>query len=157
MISRILIPLALVATLLSMGCATIRPKHTIHVRFESPVQARSALEASLRMLRSVSPQLDEIRKDFFNFHRRGSWQERGYFTAEENDRIEDLFFHFTTGHTALWDLINYYQGTDAYFPDDETEIKAHVLVLYAEFLLAYHSSFLVAEFRPKTRGSCLES
>lgn len=146
MISRILISLALVATLLNMGCATRRPNDTTHVRFESPMQARPTLESNLRTLRSVSTQLDEIRKDFFDFHRRGSWRKRGYFTAEENDRIEDLFFHFTTGHTALWDLVNYYEGTDVHFSDDETGIKAHVLVLYAEFLLAYHSSFLVAEF-----------
>ena len=146
MISRILISLALVATLLNMGCATRRPNDTTHVRFESPMQARPTLESNLRTLRSVSTQLDEIRKDFFDFHRRGSWRKRGYFTAEENDGIEDLFFHFTTGHTALWDLVNYYEGTDVHFSDDETGIKAHVLVLYAEFLLAYHSSFLVAEF-----------
>ena len=146
MTSRILISLVLFASLLSMECATRGPKYTTHVRFESPMQARLTLESNLRTLCSVSTQLDEIRKDIFDFHRRGSWQKHGYFTAEENDRIENLFFQFTTCHTALWDLINYYGGTDAHFPDDETGIKAHVLILYAEFLLAYHSSFLVAEF-----------
>ena len=67
MTSRILISLALVATLLSMECATRMPKYTTHVRFESPVQARLTLESNMRTLRSVSTQFDEIRKDFFDF------------------------------------------------------------------------------------------
>jgi len=69
MTSRILISLALVATLLNMGCTLKGPKYTTHVRFESPVQARLTLESNLRTLRSVSTQLDEIRKDFIYFHR----------------------------------------------------------------------------------------
>ena len=46
----------------------------------------------------------------------------------------------------MWDIINSYGGPQARFSEDTTGIKAHILVLYAEFLLAFHTSFLVAEF-----------
>jgi hypothetical protein len=112
----------------------------------TPLQAMLKLDSDQRTLRAVAAQLDSTRSEFIALHKRGGWQKRGYFVAVEHNRIERFYFRFVVGQTTLWDIINSYGGPKARFSDDETGIKTHALVLYAEFLLAFHTSFLVAEF-----------
>jgi hypothetical protein len=109
-------------------------------------QANLKVESDQRTLRNVAGQLEHTRSEFIALNRRGEWSKRGYFVSEENNQIERLYFRFVTGHTTLWDTINSYGGPQARFADDDTGVKAHALTLYAEFLLVYHTSFLVAEF-----------
>ncbi len=136
----------LLAILLLTACATTKSGVQSSLSSMSPVQAKRKVESDQRTLRTVADQLENTRSEFIALHQRGGWAKRGYFVTEENNQIERFYFRFVVGHTTLWDIINSYGGPQARFTDDETGIKAHALVLYAEFLLAFHTSFLVAEF-----------
>ncbi len=132
--------------LLLSGCATKSIKKTSPFQSRTSMQINLKIDSDLRTLRSLSEQLDETRLELIDLHKNAHWKKRGYFNAAEQNQIERLYFHFVVGHTALWDIINSYGGPETPFPDSELGIKAHTLILYAEFLLAYHTSFLVAEF-----------
>jgi len=132
--------------LFTASCSTTSPTMEPPLPAMTPVQARLKVESDQRTLRNVAGQLENTRSGLIALHRRGGWSERGYFSSGENNQIERFYFRFVAGHTALWDIINSYGGPNARFTDDESGIKAHALMLYAEFLLAFHSSSLVAEF-----------
>ncbi len=136
----------LLGFLLLTACATSESGVISPLPSMTPVQAKLRVESDQRTLHTVAGQLEHTRSEFIALNQRGGWSKRGYFTSVENNQIERLYFRFVVGHTTLWDMINSYGGEKARYTDDETGIKAHALVLYAEFLLAYHTSFLVAEF-----------
>ncbi len=136
----------LLAILLLTACATTKSGVISSSPSMTPLQAKLEVESDQRTLHTVAGQLESTRSEFIALHQRGSWSQRGYFDSEENNQIECFYFRFVVGHTTLWDIINGYGEPQARFTDDETGIKAHAIVLYAEFLLAYHTSFLVAEF-----------
>ena len=136
----------LLTILLLTACATSKSGIVSPLPSMTPLQAALKLESDQRTLHTVAGQLERTRSDFMALHQRGGWPKRGYFDSEENSQIERLYFRFVVGHTTLWDMINSYGGPQARYTDDGTGIKAHALVLYAEFLLAFHSSFLIAEF-----------
>jgi hypothetical protein len=140
----------LLAILLLPGCSTTKPGDVSPSLSTTPLQAKLKVESDQRTLRTVAGQLDNTRSEFIALHQHGDWQKRGYFVAEEHNQIERFYFRFVVGHTTLWDIINSYGGPKSRFTDDETGIKAHALVLSAEFLLAFHTSFLVAEFMDDT-------
>ena len=136
----------LLTTLLLSACSTTKPRETSPSPFTEPLQAELKVESDLRILHTVAGQLDSTRSELIALHQHGGWQKRGYFDAAEDNQIERFYFRFVVGHTTLWEIINSYEGTKSRFTDDEIGIKAHVLVVYAEFLLSFHTSFLVAEF-----------
>jgi hypothetical protein len=139
-------PVGLLAMLLLAACTTTKSGIVSPSPATAPLHAAFKVESDQQTLRNVAGQLENTRSEFIALHQRGGWAKRGYFVAEENNLIERFYFRFVVGHTTLWDIINSYGGTQARFSDDETGIKTHTLVLYAEFLLAYHTSFIVAEF-----------
>jgi len=112
----------------------------------TPLQARLKIESDQRILSAVAGQLESTRSAFIALHQRGGWLKRGYFTSEENNQIEQLYFRFMVGHTTLWDIIDSYKEPQAHLIDGETLAKTHTLMLYAELLLSYHTSSIVAEF-----------
>jgi hypothetical protein len=134
------------AILLLTACSTTKSDVVFPSPSTPPLQANLKVESDQRTLRNVAGQLERTRSEFVVLHQRGGWAERGYFVSAENNQIERFFFRFVVGHTTLWDTINSYGGPQARFTEDKTGTKAHVLVIYAEFLLAFHTSFLVAEF-----------
>ncbi len=141
-----LFAVGLLAILLLTACSTTKSRVIFPLPSMTPLQAKLKVESDQRTLHSVAGQLESTQSEFIALHQRGGWSKRGYFVAEENNQIERFYFRFVVGHTALWDTINSYGGPQARFTDDKTGIKAHALMLYAEFLLAFHTSFLVAEF-----------
>ena len=137
---------SLLAILLLTACATTKSGVISSSPSMTPLQAKLKVESDQRTLHTVAGQLERTRSEFTALHQRGGWSKRGYFDSEENNQIERFYFRFVVGHTTLWDIINSYGGPQARYTDDETGIKVHALVIYAEFLLAFHTSFLVAEF-----------
>ena len=136
----------LLAILLLTACSSTKSGVAFPPPSTTPLQAKLKVESDQQALRTVAGQLESTKYEFIALHQRGGWAKRGYFVSKENNQIERFFFRFVVGHTTLWDIINSYGGPQARFTEDKTGTKAHVLVIYAEFLLAFHTSFLVAEF-----------
>jgi len=136
----------LLAIWLFTACSMTKPGMAPSSPPLTPLQAKLKIESDQRILSAVAGQLENTRSEFIALHQRGGWLKRGYFTSEENNQIERLYFRFVVGHTALWDTIDSYGGPQAQFTDAATAAKAHVLMLYAELLLSYHTSSIVAEF-----------
>jgi len=137
---------AIVAVLSVAGCSTTGSVGDQDAPPTLPVLDAQTVAATLRTLQSASAELKQLETEFADLHEHGGWRKRGYFTAGESDEAEYLLFRFLALHTLLWDLSNVYGGVQASFPSDELGAMAHVLVLNAGLLLAYHTSFLVAEF-----------
>ena len=100
----------------------------------------------LRVIRSLTPQMEKTNQQFVLFHSLGGWRERGYFNPEETDELEGLLFGFVTGHTALWDIVNSYGGPEQLLDDVEMANHAELAVMTAVLLLAIHTAELVATF-----------
>lgn len=138
--------IALLVILHLTACSTTKSGSVYPSSSTTPQQASFKVESDRRTLHNVAGQLENTRSEFIALHQSGGWTKRGYFVTEENNQIERFYFRFVVGHTALWDIINSYGGPQTRFNDDEIGIKAHANVLYAEFLLTFHTSFLVSEF-----------
>ena len=136
----------LLAIWLLTACSTTKSGVVPPSPTMTPFQAKLKIASDQRILSAVAGQLESTRSEFIALHQRGGWLKRGYFTSEENNQIERFYFRFVVGHTTLWDIIDSYRGLQAHLTDDETEIKAQTLMLYAELLLSYHTSSFVAEF-----------
>ena len=141
-----ILAVGLLALLCLTACSTTKSGVVFPSPSTTPLQAKLKVESDQQALETVAGQLESTRSEFMALHKRGGWPKRGYIDSEESNQFERFYFRFVVGHTCLWDIINSYGGGQARFADDETGIKAHTLVLYAEFLLAFHTSFLVAEF-----------
>ncbi len=144
--SRRLSAVGLLAMLFLTACSTTQSRVVPPSPATTPLQAKLDVNADQQTLQTVAGQLESTRSGFIDLDQRGGWPERGYVDSQENDQFERLYFQFVVSHTCLWDIVNRYGREQARFADDETGIRAHVLVLYAEFLLAFHTSFFVAEF-----------
>ncbi len=141
-----LFTVSLLAILLLTACATTRPKAVSPSPPLTPMQVKMKIDSDQRILRSVAGQLENTRSGLIELNQSGGWRQRGYFTSEENNQMQRLYFRFVVSHTTLWDIIDSYGETEDYAADDETAAKAHILMLYAELLLSYHTSFIVSEF-----------
>jgi len=137
---------SLLAILLLTACSTMKSEVMTPSPTTKPLLTKLKIESDQRTLSAVAGQLENTRSELIALHRRGGWRERGYFTSEENNQIERFYFRFVVGHTTLWDIIDSYGGPQAHVTDDGTVAKAHVLMLYAELLIAYHTASMVAEF-----------
>ncbi len=134
------------AVIFISACTAPQVKVTDNGTHPATVINLEKLNVGLQILRTITAQLEENRHAWIALHERSSWQKRGFITPAEHDDIEQLLFRFFTGHTVIWDLINSYGGPHVRFAEDEMGVKAQVLILYAEFLLAHYNTFLVAEF-----------
>ena len=125
--------IVLLAILHLTACSTTKSGNVYPTSSTTPQQTSLKVESDKRTLHNVAGQLENTRSEFKALHQNAGWTQRGYFVAEENNRIERLYFRFVVGHTTLWDIINSYGGTQTRFNDDEIGIKAHANVMYAEF------------------------
>ena len=132
----------LVALLALCSCATTPPARL----YETPAALGAQLDADRRTLQAVRPHLEALDDEFAALREQGSWVERGYFSAQENARMEHLLFRFVTSHTALWDINAAYHDMRTGFDDPVLDTKVQVVSSQASLLLASHSAFLVAEF-----------
>ena len=131
----------LMALSLVAGCASQRPTSSPPV-----VVTPQKLAGDLNTLRTLTPQLQDLDARFHTFNLQGGWRERGYFNAEEADRVEGLLFRFVTSHTALWDMADSYGGPEAIFTTDDAGARAELLFMTAAMLLTSHTAGLVVEF-----------
>ena len=88
---------------------------------------------------------DHIRFGFRGLHRRGGWQERGYFGGPEHEAIEALFFRFVVNQAAFWGEIDRHGGTEMLLVGKEDGTQAHLLLLHAGLALAGTTGALVSE------------
>jgi hypothetical protein len=114
--------------------------------YETPAALQSALASDVRTLLAVRAHLDAWEGEISQLQEQGDWVSRGYFSAIDNDRMENLLFRFVTSHAALWDITAAYQNMQAPVDVPALDAKAHVVAHQASLLLASHSAFLVATF-----------
>jgi hypothetical protein len=53
----------------------------------------------------MGPSLSRPESAFGQLSQQGDWKTRGYFSADESDRMEFLLFRSVAAQTALWDLV----------------------------------------------------
>ncbi len=139
--------IAIVALLLLMaGCASVPPDRPEPVDALAGDAVAPSLPGNLRILRDMGPSLSHLESAFRRLSQQGEWKTRGYFSADESDRMEFLLFRSVAAQTALWDLVYSYGGLDATFSDDSVATRAHVLCVAATLMLTAHAAFVVNEF-----------
>ncbi len=104
------------------------------------------LNADLRTLETLQPQLKRLDDELLQFKASGGWQTRGYFDAEETRKIEYLLNRYVTMHTTLFDMVDSYGSLKIEATDDENQGKGNLLSATAALQLISQISFLVAEF-----------
>lgn len=124
------------------SCAT-SPRGRV---YETPAALQSALASNVRTLLAVRSHLDAWEGEVSRLQEQGDWVSRGYFSAAENDRMENLLFRFVTSHAALWDITAAYQNMQTPVDVPTLDAKTHVVARQASLLLASHSAFLVTTF-----------
>lgn len=141
-----LLLIGVVAAVICGGCATRVPDRPPSSSPLSSTQVYKSLDSNLKTVENLAPHLARLDQDFRDFHQRGNWVARGYFSNVEMDEIERLLFRFVAVQTTLWDLISAYGGLAPQSFGDEVDTKAHVLSTTSTLLLASHAAFVVAEF-----------
>ncbi len=139
---------SLLAILLLCGCAT-SPSGRVYA---TPIALQTELDRDVRILTSVRAHLADWENEIVQLRKESDWVSRGYFSAAENDRMENLLFRFVASHGALWDITAAYQDMQTPFEDPVPDAKAHVVSRQASLLLASHSAFLVTEFAGDSVG-----
>lgn len=71
---------------------------------------------------------------------------RGYYTSDEHDKVEDILFRYLRCRESLWDIINYYAKYKEDLLTSELKAKGFMLGLIAATHLYYHSSKYITVF-----------
>ena len=115
-----------------------------HATDSLPIETdRRRLVALIRALSDMRGEMDRMRETFKPL-------ERGHFTSDEHDLIEDLLFRFLACRESLWELINRYQENAANF-DEQQWTRAFVVAFSAATHLCYYSSVLIDTFQDDSR------
>ena len=117
------------AVLFQCSCQSGRPKLT-------PAELTQAMASDQQVLDNIESHNAELRRDFLALRASGGWKERGYFSAQESDRIELLYFRFHTAHHQLNEIVGRYDGVS-----DPPPVRAK-----ANRLALRQSKFLVGTF-----------
>lgn len=116
------------------------------VAIEPEKNPKERLQQDFKRLEVFSNQLQEMRKDVAFLQMTVGLNQRGYYTSDEHDKIEELFFRFLMCRQSLWDIAIYYRDYVELFPDLTDKTKAFLLGFSAAVQLYYYSTVLVASF-----------
>ncbi len=94
------------ALFLASSCQSTLPPLT-------PAELAQALPHDNRTLDNIATHNTGLRREFLSLKSLGDWQKRGYFSAEESDRIELLYFRFHTAHHQLCEIVERYEKVSA--------------------------------------------
>lgn len=103
----------------------------------------SSLPQDERIYDSVESHSHSLKKEFLDLQASGKWSTRGYFSAQESDRIELLLFRFHNAHRQLNDIADRYHKAKA---GSATEDQALALRTKANKLSQEQAKFLVTTF-----------
>ncbi|NWK54791.1 hypothetical protein HW115_04175 [Verrucomicrobiaceae bacterium N1E253] len=102
--------MALVLGLALSACQPGAPVDTVRVlSAEELVQAQRDDD---QLLQDLVVNRAALKDDFESFHDSGRWQDRGYFSAQESDRLEVLLYRFHTMHHELSEVAKRHQLVD---------------------------------------------
>lgn len=108
--------------------------------------ADAVLASGLANVRSIEAQLVKLESAARDLRAGLGARRRGYFTADETDRIEGLLFRYLACRESLWDLIAFYGSRDRSFGDETQQTQALLVALHAAAVLSHYSSKLVLAY-----------
>jgi hypothetical protein len=73
-------------------------------------------------------------------------RERGYFTTDEDEKIESLLFRYLVIRDSLWNMVYFYRDYEIHFPNDEAQAKGFLIGFSACLHLYYYASLMVQVF-----------
>ncbi|MGB6223246.1 YiiX/YebB-like N1pC/P60 family cysteine hydrolase [Haloferula sp.] len=117
------------ATFLHCSCHSSRPALT-------PEELIAAAASDRQVLENIESHNVELRREFLALRSTGNWKTLGYFSAQESDRTELLYFRFHTAHHQLNEIVERYGKVS----------KAHPMSTRANRLALEQSHFLVKTF-----------
>ncbi len=144
--------LLLLSLALSAGCSSSVDESAVIDLEKAPgagkVQQRGNLRLArdMRLLQSFSLELKDLEKEMRYLQAAVGMKERGYYTSDEHDKIENVLFRFLVCRESLWEMIDYYRNYRDHFPDEQDQVRGFILGFDAALHLAYYSSLLVATF-----------
>jgi hypothetical protein len=97
--------IALAPALLLAGCcqSTLPPL--------TPADMAQSLPRDKKTLDNIASHNAGLQKEFLTLKSSGGWQKRGYFSAEERDRIELRYFRLHTVHHQLGVIVDRNEGS----------------------------------------------
>ena len=122
---------AVVMVALQTGCQTSVPSRPVMTEEE----AKRSIPRGERILNRLAEDNRVLEKEFVALRDSGGWQKRGYFSAQESDRMELLLFRFHAGHHQLAGISERYEGVEG---KQAQEVRLRAVALgkgQAEFLV----------------------
>lgn len=104
------------------------------------------LARDLKRLTALSDAMAEIADESKQLQARMDSMERGYFTSEEHDTIEELLYRYLSCREALWGLIDFHRKHHPEIQDEEERTRAFVIGLAAAVNLYYYSGIFIEDF-----------
>ena len=112
----------------------------------SPEESERRLESDLKALSSFSSHLAEMEKEMRLLQKTFRIKERGYFTTDEDEKIENLLFRYLGIRDSLWDMVFFYRDYEMHFPNALTQAKGFLTGFGACLHLYYYASLMVQVF-----------
>ncbi len=97
-------------------------------------------------LAALSAELLGMEKEMLTLQKTVGLFERGYYTADEHDRIEGLLSRYLQCRNALWELLDFYLGYREMSPDPELQTRGFLIGLGAAVSLVDAASKMIALF-----------
>jgi len=104
------------------------------------------LARDMRLLQSFSLELKDLAEEMEILQTEIQQKERGHYTSDEHDKIENLLFRYLVCRESLWEMIDYYRDYNDRFSDEQNRTKGFTIGFDAALHLANYSSILVATF-----------
>lgn len=104
------------------------------------------LSRDMQRLQSFSRELNDQEQEMQTLREIIGLKERGHYTSDEHDKIENLLFRFLVCRESLWEIVDYYRDYRDHFSDENDQVKGFIIGFDAALHLAYYSSLLVATF-----------
>ena len=113
--------MAALMVLVQTGCRTVAPQQAL-----TADELARAMPLDGRALDRIARDSRALQREFVALRDSGGWQERGYFSPEESDRVELLMLRFHTAHHQLAEISDRYEGVGS---RDARELRSRAGIL----------------------------
>jgi len=109
-------------------------------------RAEIRLSEDMTRLQAFSRELEQQAEEMKLLQETVRLKERGYYTSDEHDAIENLLFRYLACRESLWDIVDYYRDYHDRFLEEEDQVRGFILGFDSALHLAYYGSLLVETF-----------
>ena len=104
------------------------------------------LQTDLKRLAPLTEALHEMAGDMVALQQTFKSRERGFYTSDEHDAIENLLFRYVMCRDTMWEVVDFHRDYETRFTSEEHQTKSFAIGFVAALSLCEYGSLFVHAF-----------